>query len=651
MAGKYLLITAVIILLVGQVASDGGTARARTTPRPEKAAAASLAPSNQLTGQSIGLKSIATGNGHTCVLMAGGGVKCWGDNFYGQLGDGSRIRQLRPVDVSGLTGGVTALQAGNNHTCALMAGGGVKCWGYNSAGQLGDGTKNDGYAPVDVGDLSSGVTALAAGDRHTCALTASGGVKCWGLNLWGQLGDGTTVEHLTPVDVLTLTSGVTAVAAGSLYNCALMTAGGVKCWGDNTHGQLGIGTTQLRLSPVEVSGLSGGVTALAAGEHHTCALMEGGGVKCWGLNDLGQLGDGTSETRLTPVDVSGLESEVIALAAGSRHTCALTTSAGVKCWGDNSSGQLGDGTTTNRSTPVDVSGLTSAVTVLAAGSYHTCVITANAGASCWGSNYAGQLGNWTTIDSSTPVDVFFPSYIYLPLALHNLCPDFLDDFSNPRSGWETGEDEAGLAEYLNGEYRVLVKPAGAAYAFAAPTFKHQDYIVEVDARWGGNSGASYGLIFGLVGDYEQFYSFLVNSDSQSLSLYRYDASGWSPQGGQGSPLINAGTATNHLKVTRQGNSITLGINGQDIRTEVDGRFPDYTGVGLIVISYSDLPNADARFDNFKVSCLTPEGPAAMTNAPAPPASTTPDLIQVDGAPDQPSVQTWRRWLPGRIGWR
>jgi alpha-tubulin suppressor-like RCC1 family protein len=300
----------------------------------------------------------------------------------------------------------TAIAAGYAHTCALTAGG-VKCWGYNSNGQLGDGTWTDRNTPVDVSGLSSGVAAIAAGLSHTCALTVGGGVKCWGWNGYGQLGDGTNTDHTTPVDVSRLTSGVDAIAAGGYHTCAL-TVGGVKCWGYNGYGQLGDGTTTNRNAPVDVSGLTSGVAAIAAGWYHTCALTAGGGVKCWGYNWYGQLGDGTTTDRTTPVDVSGLTSGVAAIAAGRYHTCALTAGGGVKCWGLNWYGQLGDGTTTDRNTPVDVSGLTSGGVAIAAGESHTCALTAGGGVKCWGYNLYGQLGNGEFGYSPTPVDVVTP---------------------------------------------------------------------------------------------------------------------------------------------------------------------------------------------------------------------------------------------------
>ena len=311
------------------------------------------------------------------------------------------------VATPGMAGPVTAVAAGAFHTCALTSGGGVMCWGLNGNGQLGDGTTTQRLAPVAVIGLSSGVTAVAAGTHHTCAVTSGGGVSCWGDNIYGQLGDGTTTQRLTPVAVSGLSSGVTAVAMGTYHTCAVTSVGGVWCWGYGATGQMGDGTTTERHTPVAVSGLSSGVTAVAAGAYHTCAVTSGGGVWCWGDNGNGQLGDNTTTQRHTPVAVSGLSSGVTAVAAGAYHTCARTSGGGVWCWGLNGNGQLGDGTTTPRLTLGAVSGLSSGVTAITAGYFHTCAVTSGGGLSCWGDNFYGQLGDGTTTDRVTPVTVHF----------------------------------------------------------------------------------------------------------------------------------------------------------------------------------------------------------------------------------------------------
>jgi alpha-tubulin suppressor-like RCC1 family protein len=240
--------------------------------------------------------------------MTTGGVRCWGNNMYGQLGDGTTTSRPTPPPTDVLTG-VQAIATGFNHTCALMTTGGVRCWGYNRLGELGDGTTTSRATPPPT-DVLTGVQAIAAGGGHTCALVTTGGVRCWGSNSHGQLGDGTWASRSTPptTDVLT---EVQAIATGVSHACALMTTGGVRCWGANTvvqsiegwqtivTGQLGDGTTTDRSTPPTTDALSG-ARAIAAGRYHPCALTTTGGVRCWGDNSSGQIGAG-SHSNPTPV--------------------------------------------------------------------------------------------------------------------------------------------------------------------------------------------------------------------------------------------------------------------------------------------------------------------------------------------------------------
>jgi alpha-tubulin suppressor-like RCC1 family protein len=355
---------------------------------------------------------ITAGSGHTCALLAStGGVQCWGNNYYGRLGDGTTTDRYVPTSVVGLSSGVAAIAAGAQHTCALLAStGGVQCWGNNWYGQLGDGTTTNQLVPTSVVGLSSGVAAIAVGVFHTCALLAStGGVQCWGNNQYGQLGDGTTTQQLVPISVVGLSSAVAAIAAGGLHTCAVLASkGGVQCWGYNTFGQLGDGTTTDQHVPTNVVGLSSVVAAIAAGEVHTCALLAStGGVQCWGWNTYGQLGDGTTTDQHVPISVAGLSSGVAAIDAGDDHTCAvLASTGGVQCWGWNGQGQLGDGTTTDRLVPTSVVALSSGVAAIAAGAQHTCALLASAGGvQCWGYNAHGQLGDGTTTEQHVPTSV------------------------------------------------------------------------------------------------------------------------------------------------------------------------------------------------------------------------------------------------------
>lgn len=356
--------------------------------------------------------SISTGMFTNCALTEAGGVKCWGYNYDGELGNGTSNDSLIPVDVSGLTSGVVGISNGHKHTCALTSLGGVKCWGFNVDGELGDGTTTSRRTPVDVSGLTSGVAGISANGYHTCAVMNNGAVKCWGYNAFGELGNGTTNSSSTPVSVSSLSSGVSVVKAGEYHTCALMSAGGVKCWGQNYSGQLGDATFISKLIPVDVSGLTSGVAALSTGGLHTCALTTGGGLKCWGDNTYGQLGNGATlpaPPSSTPVSVSGLTSGVKVISGGSRHTCALTTGDAAKCWGNNQYGQLGNGTTGLSSFPVNVSGLTSGVNVIRAGYWDSCALMLSGGLKCWGDNQYGELGDGTYNNALIPVTVYgFP---------------------------------------------------------------------------------------------------------------------------------------------------------------------------------------------------------------------------------------------------
>ena len=359
------------------------------------------------TARADAASAVTAGASHTCARTLGGSVQCWGANGDGQLGNGTTANSSVAVAVTGMPSGIAAIAAGGRHTCALT-GGDLSCWGYNQHGQLGNGTTTNSSIPVAVGSLSSGVVAVAAGAYHACALDTEGGVSCWGMNTNGQLGSESTTISSNPLAVTGLSSGVAAIAAGGFHTCALGTSGEVQCWGLNEDGQLGNGTTANSNVPVAVTGLSNAVAAITAGAYHTCALGTNGGVECWGFNYSGQLGNGTTGNSSIPVAVTGLMSGVAAIAAGDYHACGLGSDGGILCWGLNDSGQLGNGTTRNSSIPVAVTGLTSSMAAVDAGRFHTCAVATGGAVKCWGNNFAGQLGNGTTINSSVPVDVSVP---------------------------------------------------------------------------------------------------------------------------------------------------------------------------------------------------------------------------------------------------
>ena len=353
-----------------------------------------------------GATAVAAGGYHSCAVMPGGSIKCWGQNGSGQLGNGTfstdpatGFGSTVAVDVVGILG-ATQVDAGQSSTCALLAGGTVKCWGENGFGQLGNGTFVDSAVPVTVTGVS-GATALATGTQHACAVLGDGTVTCWGKNNEGQLGDGTTTDSNVPVATVGLT-GASSISA-AFHTCAIVDAGAVKCWGSNWSGELGNGTSAPSSTPVDVVGITDATSIDARPFHHSCATVPGGAVRCWGSNALGELGDGTTDNALTPVPMGGV-SDVAAVSLGYGHSCVVVAGGSVSCRGYNVHGQLGDGTLTNSIDPVSVGGLVGA-TALASGYDHTCALREGGRVTCWGFNRSGQVGNGSTAEAAPPGDV------------------------------------------------------------------------------------------------------------------------------------------------------------------------------------------------------------------------------------------------------
>ncbi|NIM51913.1 MAG: hypothetical protein GTN78_05370 [Gemmatimonadales bacterium] len=365
----------------------------------------------------VATTSVVAGAFHGCWLSSAGEAFCWGDNGAGQVGAGSFQRQRVPALVAG---GLTfrALEAGGFHSCGATEDGAVHCWGGNGTGALGDASTTGRSAPV----LTTGGVAfeqIDAGGLHTCGLTDEGVAYCWGFNGGGQAGVrvsgsicGGSPCFLTPTR---LESNLlfASLSAGLSHTCGITRDSVAYCWGSNQNGQLGNGVRTSVPQPVLVAGGLKFISVQAGGAH-TCALTTEGVAYCWGLNHAGQLGTEESTetcgplpcaTRPVPVQTMA---RFHALTAGADHTCGLTAEGAAYCWGRNDWGQLGNGTIVSESTPHPVSGGHRFLTI-SGGDSHTCATTTSGEAYCWGDNLLFQLGNGGVgIRRSTPSRVALP---------------------------------------------------------------------------------------------------------------------------------------------------------------------------------------------------------------------------------------------------
>ena len=351
----------------------------------------------------------------------------WGRNSAGQLGDGTTSTQLTPVAVVGMVGSTSSpltfaqVDAGKEHVCGVDTAGVAYCWGKNVDGQLGDGSTTSYSQPVTVASYPAGTFAsVSAGRDHSCGVTSANEMWCWGGNAYGQLGNGTTTASVTPVRVSASIPDHdwVAVSAGQYFTCGVTVGSAVYCWGRNDKGQLGDGSTTNRTVPVATVGPSGGsalaFTTISAGVQHVCGVSAGQGY-CWGSQQYGRLGNGVdSSTPVTsPVAVSaptgGSTLTFTSMATGAYHSCGVTSTGEAYCWGYNGDLVLGDGTGTQSEVPVQVvtpvGSPDVAFTAITASDYHSCALTTDGAAWCWGDNTSGQLGDGTTTASSTRVAV------------------------------------------------------------------------------------------------------------------------------------------------------------------------------------------------------------------------------------------------------
>ena len=344
---------------------------------------------------------------YSCAIINHDTAKCWGANWAGQIGDGTTTNRFYPVDVFGLKN-ITSLTTGGHHTCALLSDHSLKCWGNNSKGQLGDGTNVNKLIPTAISELGNQVVAVAAGTSHTCAVVKNEVdqqiVKCWGDNGQGQLGDNSFTNRKSPVATVSLNANAVAIAAGNQHSCVILENSTVKCWGGNNDGQLGNGDTTNKSFPVTVSDLTN-VKSIITGESHTCAKLIDNTMSCWGLNDRGQLGIGDTMNRTIPSPITALADQVELVATGRSHVCVTVFNQNsLKCWGENDLGQLGIGSTDDALEPSPIM-LTEKINKISLGYNHSCALTDDNRMYCWGGNGGGQLGDGTTRFRTLPIPV------------------------------------------------------------------------------------------------------------------------------------------------------------------------------------------------------------------------------------------------------
>ena len=328
---------------------------------------------------------------------------------------------------------------GGSHTCVVEESGGLTCFGDNVYGKLGDGTATDRTQPTQVAGLSNGVTKVATGGAHTCALLTNGSVMCWGYNGDGNLGDGTTTTRYSPAYTDSLGAGRYAVdiAAGDSHTCVILDDGSVKCWGGGGGGRLGDGSQSRRTSPVQTNSLGVGRTAVAIslGAGHSCALLDDGSIKCWGLNDYGQIGLSQSQTAyVNPTSITAFTGgrTAVGISAGWKFTCAVLNDGNVSCWGMGVHGELGNNGTSSSWVPtyVTLDGITGTFERISSGYMSSCGILNTSQTVCWGWNGKGQIGDGSTTNRLVPTGLanlsLGDAVVNITASMYHTCASFVD---------------------------------------------------------------------------------------------------------------------------------------------------------------------------------------------------------------------------------
>ena len=348
----------------------------------------------------LGVTKVASGEFHTCALFNDSTVKCWGLNNVYQIGDGTTTNRTVPTLVTGISN-ATDIVVGTYHSCALLSDHTIKCWGKNSTGQLGDGTTTTRTAPVLVSGISTAVAVYSTNSAfHSCALLSDTTVRCWGYNSSGQLGDTTTTSRSTAIDPGF--TNVTSVAVGDAHTCVLFTAGNIKCVGTGSSGQLGNSASVNSTTWVDVTGVTTGSEVFGL-QYATCVKLASGTLQCWGGNGYARLGDGTGTNRNIPT-TTPITGTLVKQSGGNDVSCILLSDNTIQCTGGNRNGEFGNYTNMGVSNFTTLSGITN-VTQISVGYTHVCAVLTNGNVKCWGGNSHGQLGNGIYNNKITPAQI------------------------------------------------------------------------------------------------------------------------------------------------------------------------------------------------------------------------------------------------------
>lgn len=348
---------------------------------------------------SVTYSSVFAATNHACAITTAGLMKCWGQNNYGEIADGTNVTRLTPTAID--TGTVYSTAAvGLVNTCGITSSNALKCSGSNSDTQAPDGSAPVTKALTQVLSLSS-YKAISTGYSHTCAINLKGYLECWGLNSDGQLGDTTLVNHLVPYKI-DIPNTYSSIAAGAYHTCAINASQKIECWGDNSDLAVGNGSTSDQTAPVTIDSTNS-YSMVATGDAQSCGITQSGVLRCWGYNQDGSLlGSGTTDVA-TPQTVDSTNSYNF-VSIGSTHACAITATGRLRCWGRNDSGQLGNSSVTVGTAITQLTDIDAIHTYIyvAAGFNETCGITDSNDLYCWGSNTSGKLGDSTTTDRVVP---------------------------------------------------------------------------------------------------------------------------------------------------------------------------------------------------------------------------------------------------------